>query len=119
MGIAFDYYTAQPYNSVMVFIETSTFSKLLYEYLTDDEYFALQSYLAEHPEAGDIVPRSGGVRKVRWALAGRGKRGGVRVIYYWKQRDDEIWMLTLYAKNEVSTIPGHILKKIVEEIKND
>lgn len=103
----------------MIFIETSIFTRLVYEYITDDEYFALQSYLFERPEAGDVVPRSGGVRKVRWALAGRGKRGGVRVICYWKQRDDEIWMLTLYAKNEVSTIPGHMLKKIVEEIKND
>lgn len=101
----------------MVFIETSTFTRLIYDYLTDDEYLGLQSYLFEHPEAGDVVPGSGGVRKIRWMMTGRGKRGGVRVIYYWKRQDDEIWMLTIYAKNEASTIPGHILRKIAEEIK--
>jgi len=107
-----------PYDSVMVFIETSTFTKLVYEYLSDEEYLGLQSYLLQHPNAGTIIPRSGGIRKLRWALEGRGKRGGARVIYYWKQADDEIWMITLYPKNEISTIPGHILKKIAEEIKN-
>jgi len=101
----------------MVFIETSTFTKLIYGYLSDEEYQALQHFLLLHPDAGDIMPGSGGIRKVRWAMAGRGKRGGVRVIYYWKRRDDEIWMVTLYAKNEASTIPGYVLKQIAEEIK--
>ena len=72
----------------------------------------------EHPDAGALVPGSGGVRKLRWAMSGRGKRGGIRVIYYWKCADDEIWMLTLYAKNERSSIPAHILKQIAEEIRN-
>ena len=102
----------------MVFIETSTFTKLIYDYLSDEEYVGMQNFLFQYPNAGDVVPGSGGVRKLRWATAGRGKRGGIRVIYYWKQSDDEIWMLTLYAKNEASTIPGHILKKIAEEIKH-
>ncbi|MBE7528324.1 MAG: transcriptional regulator [Chloroflexi bacterium] len=101
----------------MVFIETSTFTKLIYDYLTDDEYLGLQGYLFEHPEAGDVIPGSGGVRKIRWMMTGRGKRGGVRVIYYWKRQDDEIWMLTIYTKNEASTIPSHILRKIAEEIQ--
>ncbi len=64
------------------------------------------------------MPGSGGVRKLRWAMGGRGKRGGSRVIYYWKQTDDEIWLLTVYAKNEIGNIPSHILRKIAEEIKN-
>jgi hypothetical protein len=64
------------------------------------------------------VRGSGGVRKLRWSLPGRGKRGGIRVIYYWKQRDEEIWLITLYAKSETSTMPGHILKKISEEIRH-
>jgi mRNA-degrading endonuclease RelE of RelBE toxin-antitoxin system len=51
-------------------------------------------------------------------MAGKGKSGGIRVIYYWKQRDDEIWLLTVYGKSERETIPGHILNKIAEEIKN-
>lgn len=102
----------------MVFIETSVFTKLIYDYLSEDEYLGLQSYLLLRPDAGDVVPGSGGVRKLRWGLRQHGKRGGVRVIYYWKQRDDEIWMLTLYAKNEASTIPAHVLRRIAEELKN-
>jgi len=102
----------------MLFIETSLFTRLLSGYLSDDEYLGLQALLMEHPEAGAVVPGSGGVRKLRWAVSGRGKRGGIRVIYYWKCADDEIWMLTLYAKNERSTIPAHILKQIAEEIGN-
>jgi mRNA-degrading endonuclease RelE of RelBE toxin-antitoxin system len=103
---------------VMVFIETTIFTKLLHGYLTEDEYFALQDFLLQHPESGDLVPGSGGVRKIRWGLANKGKRGGVRVIYYWKKQADQIWMLTIYSKNEISNIPGHVLKRIAEEIKN-
>ena len=102
----------------MIFIETSTFTKLIGSYLTDDEYLGLQKFLLEHPNAGNIVRGSGGVRKIRWTMTGRGKSGGIRVIYYWKKRDDEIWLLTVYGKSEKETIPGHILKKIAEEIKN-
>lgn len=65
----------------MVFIETSIFTKLVYDYLTDEEYLGLQSFLVGNPDAGPVVPGSGGVRKLRWAVAGRGKRGGIRVIY--------------------------------------
>ena len=103
----------------MVFIETSLFTKLLPRYLDDDEYLALQWYLLEHPHAGDIVRGSGGVRKVRWYLSDKGKRGGIQIIYYWKISADEIWLLTVYAKSERSTIPGHILKQIAQEIKNE
>ena len=102
----------------MIFIETSLFTKLLPNYLLDDEYKVLQWYLLEHPEAGDIIHGSGGVRKVRWSQEGKGKRGGVRVIYYWKKSAHEIWLLTIYGKSERETIPGHILKKIAEEINN-
>jgi hypothetical protein len=102
----------------MIFIETSTFTKLIETYLSDDEYLGLQKLLLKHPNAGKIVRGSGGVRKIRWAMAGKGKSGGIRVIYYWKQRDDEIWLLTVYGKSERETIPGHILNKIAEEIKN-
>lgn len=101
-----------------LYIETSVFTKLIYDYLSDEEYLGLQNYLLQHPDAGDIVPGSGGVHKVRWTLEGRSKRGGVRIIYYWKPSADEIWMITVYAKNEASTIPGHVLRKIAEEIKH-
>jgi hypothetical protein len=103
----------------MVFIETSIFTRLIFDYMTDEEYLGLQSHLLRFPDAGTIVPGSGGVRKLRWATTGRGKRGGLRVIYFWKRQADEIWMLTLYAKNEASTIPSHILKRIAEEIRDE
>ena len=73
-------------------------------------------YVSLDPEAGDLVRGSGGVRKLRWGVAGRGKRGGVRVIYYLRVRRGQVWMLTMYAKNEAATIPGPVLKRIKEEI---
>ncbi|MEX0828190.1 MAG: hypothetical protein WD005_04475 [Haliea sp.] len=103
----------------MIFIETSAFAKLLPDYLFDENYRALQMYLMQKPDAGDIVKGSGGVRKVRWAADGKGKSGSVRVIYYWKKPDHEIWMLTIYSKSERSTIPGHILKQIAEAIDHE
>ena len=99
----------------MVFIETVAFTKLINSYLTDDEYRGLQKFLLERPSAGNI---SGGVRKLRWAIAGRGKSGGIRIIYYWKRSNNEVWFLTVYGKSERETIPGHILRQIAEEIKN-
>jgi mRNA-degrading endonuclease RelE of RelBE toxin-antitoxin system len=103
----------------MIFIEITIFTKLLPKYLSDDEYRALQWYLLIYPDAGDLVRGSGGVRKVRWAPEWKGKSGGIRVMYYWKKSVKEIWLLTLYSKIEKATIPGHVLKKIAEEIKNE
>jgi mRNA-degrading endonuclease RelE of RelBE toxin-antitoxin system len=72
-----------PYNPAMFsFIETRLFTKLVLGYMTDDEYLALQTALMTDPEAGPVVPGFGGVRKLRWAAQGRGKRRGYRVIYY-------------------------------------
>ena len=72
----------------MEFIEATAFTKYLYDYLSEEEYLGLQNFLLQNPEAGQIVRGSGGVRKVRWAMAGKGKSGGVRVIYYFKKQDD-------------------------------
>jgi mRNA-degrading endonuclease RelE of RelBE toxin-antitoxin system len=107
-----------PYNNGMIFIETSIFTKRIGQYLTEEEYFGLQKFLLQYPESGNIIQQTGGVRKLRWAISGKGKSGGVRVIYYWKKQDDEIWLLTVYRKSEQETIPSHILRKIAEEIKN-
>jgi len=90
----------------------------VYDYLSEDEYIGLQSFLLQYPESGKVVRGSGGVRKVRWAMAGKGKSGGVRVIYYFKKQDDEIWLLTIYSKNEVENIPAHVLREIAKEIQN-
>ena len=98
------------------FIETRIFSKLLGKYLSDDEYAALQRVLIADPETGDLIPGSGGARKIHWAVRGRGKRSGVRVIYYARTREGVIWMLTIYAKNVAENIPAHVLRMIKEEI---
>ncbi len=103
----------------MVFIETSAFTKRVMGYLTDDEYLGLQMFLLERPDAGQVVQGTGGVRKLRWAMTSRGKSGGLRVIYYWRVSKDEIWLLTMYSKNERENISSHILKQIAEEIGHD
>ena len=100
----------------MTFVETKLFTELVLDYLSDDEYAAMQQFLVVNPEAGDVIPGSGGVRKLRWGVAGRGKRGGLRVIYFLRLRKDEVWMLTLYAKNVADNIPAKVLKKIREAI---
>lgn len=106
-----------PYNTAMIsFVETKLFTRLVQEYLSDDEYFKLQQQLLTDPEAGAVIPGSGGVRKFRWGVAGRGKRGGLRVIYFLRTRQGQIWMLTLYAKNEAESIPAHVLRQIKDEI---
>jgi len=71
-----------------------------------------------NPTAGDLIPRSGGVRKLRWKRRGTGKRGGLRVIYY-IPRTDLIWLLTVHAKSATENIPAKILKQIKEELDND
>lgn len=100
------------------FIESPLFSKLLADYLTDEEYVGLQEYLCEHPEAGDLVRGSGGVRKVRWSRAGSGKSSGVRVCYYKRSGAGQLLMLVIYAKGAQDSIPGHVLKALRQEMEN-
>jgi hypothetical protein len=101
---------------VISFIETRLFTRTVGDYLSDAEYAALQRALIDDPNRGAVIRGSGGVRKLRWGQAGRGKRGGIRVIYYVKAKDGVIWMLTLYAKNEAESISPSVLRKIKEEI---
>ena len=84
--------------------------------MEDEEYAKLQNFLNEQPEAGVIVSGSGGVRKLRRGSEGRGKRGGLRIIYYLRSVRGELWMLTIYGKNARDNIPAHILKKMKENI---
>ena len=105
--------------TVFEFIEAPLFTRVLEHYLDDDEYARLQQHLNEHPDAGAIVPGSGGVRKLRWAARDRGKRGGLRVIYYLRTAQGEIWMLTIYAKNVRANIPSHLLRQIREAIDDE
>jgi mRNA-degrading endonuclease RelE of RelBE toxin-antitoxin system len=101
----------------MLIVETSIFTRRLQALLRDEEYRLLQLHLAGQPDAGAIIKGTGGLRKVRWSVGARGKRGGVRVIYYWSEPLDRILMLLIYAKSERDDLtPGQlkILRKIVE-----
>ena len=104
---------------MFTFVEAPTFTRLVGEYLSDGEYAALQAALSENPELGVVLPGSGGVRKVRWTARGRGKRGGVRVIYFVRNEAGVIWMLTIYAKNVAENIPVHLLRRIRKEIEDE
>ena len=102
----------------MVFIETALFTKCLQDYLNDGEYCELQSFLIEQPDAGDLIQGTGGLRKLRWSSNNKGKRGGIRVIYYWQVLEDQIYLFTLYAKNEISDLSEKekkALKKMLED----
>jgi hypothetical protein len=101
----------------MVIIETSVFTRLIQDLLGDDDYRELQQALVQHPDLGDLIPSSGGLRKVRWKITGKGKRAGIRVIYYWMTTDNQLWMLYAYAKGRQSDLDHKqlaILRDIVD-----
>ncbi len=100
-------------------IETPVYAGKVEGILTDDERQAFAVFIAQNPKAGPVVRGSGGVRKVRWAQKRRGKSGGVRVIYYNRLENGEIWLLTIYAKSDRSTVPAHELKVIKKVIDRD
>jgi hypothetical protein len=105
----------------LVFIETPVFTRTIRRVMTGEEYRQLQSALVVRPEIGDVLPGSGGLRKLRWKISGRGKRGGARVIYYWAVRFNEIYMLLAYVKAEqedLTQIQLKLLRQIVEEWNN-
>lgn len=90
----------------MEFIEAPAFTRHVSGYLADDGYRALQSELARNPVLGDLMPGTGGFRKVRWAdpRRGKGRRGGLRIIYYYFAADQQIWLMTLYDKGEAADL---------------
>lgn len=100
-------------------VETPAFTRRIATLLDDQEYSRLQLILAVHPTAGDLVPRSGGLRKLRWRLPGHGKRGGLRVIYYWISGEDVVYMLYAYAKvgqEDVSPEQLRALRRLLREL---
>lgn len=104
----------------MVFVETPTFTKVITELFTDDEYRLLQCELTINPEIGDIIQGGGGIRKVRFAAQGKGKRGGARLIYYWRKSKDHVFMLTAYTKAKQTNLTPEqsaFFKTLVKELE--
>lgn len=99
---------------MLSFIELPSFAAVRDRYLDDDEFMALQQHLAEHPSAGEVIPGSGGCRKLRWGATGRGKRGGIRLIYFLRLASGQIVLVTVYAKNVRENIDPRLLRRIKE-----
>ena len=96
----------------MVIIETPVFTKRVLDILSDDEYKDLQSFITANPASGVKTPGSNGLRKLRWSIKGKGKRGGGRIIYYWIKPKDTVLMLFLFKKNEQSNLTVYQLKRL-------
>ena len=97
-------------------VETPTFAKLCGDYWTESERGSFATWVAANPEVGDVIPGSGGCRKVRWSRPGTGKRGGVRIIYYNQLEFGCIYLLLIYAKSAKDNVPAHVLLAIKEAI---
>lgn len=109
----------QPTSKQLQFVEAPAFSRFRKDYLADEGFRQLQLALAANPEAGDLIPGAGGIRKLRWkdSRRSKGKRGGLRIIYYCFLSEDEIWLLTLYGKDEASDLSKEektLLKRALE-----
>jgi len=114
-----DQYAIGVYLHAMEFIETPTFTRLLLQLLPDDEYRELQYMLADNPACGDLIQGGGGIRKVRFSAQGKGKSGGVRVIYYWLSSRGQIYMLLIYPKSKKDTLTDKetsVLRELAKEL---
>ncbi|OGV67356.1 MAG: hypothetical protein A2498_06395 [Lentisphaerae bacterium RIFOXYC12_FULL_60_16] len=100
----------------MIFIETSVFTREIKDLLPDEEYRMLQTAMMFRPDAGDIIRGGGGLRKIRWTLPGRGKRGALRVIYYWDP-PETIYMLLPYKKTDQDDLTPEQLKFLRNMVK--
>jgi mRNA-degrading endonuclease RelE of RelBE toxin-antitoxin system len=101
----------------VIIVETRAFTARIGDLLSDEQYRGLQVHLASRPSVGDIIPGTGGLRKVRWAGKGRGKRGGCRVIYFWDVASSRLLMLFAFSKNErvdLTAAQKKALRQIVE-----
>ena len=103
---------------MLTLVETPSFAATADRLWSHEERLELFAFLAANPDAGEVIPGSGGCRKLRWSRAGTGKRGGARVIYFLRLGAGEIWMLLAYAKAVRGNIPAHLLKQIREEIED-
>lgn len=103
----------------MEFLETPIFTKLVSDLLSDDEYRKLQAHLIQHPEAGAVIQESGGLRKIRWAVKKQGKRGGIRVIYYWVVTKDLMYMIYAYPKTKQADLSQDQLKMLRRAVEEE
>lgn len=101
---------------LLTVIESPLFTKYWPDYWTIDEHGEFMAHIAGNPDAGDVIPGSGGCRKIRWSAKGKGKRGGVRVVYTTRLANGTIVALTIYGKSALDNIPAHILRQLAEEI---
>jgi mRNA-degrading endonuclease RelE of RelBE toxin-antitoxin system len=103
------------------FVELPPFQRIRHEYLDDDAYRALQNELMSNPEAGDVIRGTGGLRKLRQADAqrGKGKRGGLRVIYYWWLGGDQFWLFTVYDKDDADDLSPDQCKVLKQLLKSE
>jgi hypothetical protein len=104
-----------------VFVEMPAFTRYRSTYLSDATFFALQQLLLNNPDAGALVPGAGGLRKLRFAEVERnkGKRGGIRVIYFWWQEGRQFWLFTLYGKSEMSNLSAQQTSALKKMIKTE
>ncbi len=102
---------------MLTVVKTSIFQKIWPAYWTEEERGAFAAYIADHPEDGDVVPGSGGVRKVRWSRAGTGKSGGVRVVYFVRTTAGEVVLLLMYAKSKLDTLSASTLKGLRDGVE--
>ena len=103
---------------MLTVVETTLFQKQWPHYWNEEEHDRFANYIAEFPNAGDVVPESGGIRKIRWGRAGRGKSGGVRVIYFTHSDECQVVLLTLYAKSKTDNLSAARLKEIRHALQN-
>ncbi len=103
----------------MVILETSVFTRRIHAVLDPESYRLLQLHLLARPDAGSVVPGSGGIRKVRWAPSGSGKRGGARVLYYWVVDQDSLVMLYPFAKNERADLSPEQLEELATLVRKE
>lgn len=103
----------------MVFIETPVFTASVRRHLTEDQYRALQVSLLLRPEQGPVIPGGAGLRKLRWGAAGRGKRGGVRAIYYWAAEQQVCYLLYIYAKNDQGDLTPAQVKALARLVREE
>jgi hypothetical protein len=103
----------------MLFRESPVFTRQILALVDDGGYLELQARLMARPDAGDLIPGSGGLRKIRMRLAGRGKRGGARVLYYWMKERSRIYMLLVYAKNARADLSRQEIAELRELVRED